>query len=193
VFILSPDGVNGRTADFVSGANGAFTGTYDTTQDTIGTYATLVSCQTTNPATNAVGSPFTVTAPPPAPASTYHPLTPARVLDTRNGTGVPGGFTGQLGTASTLDLTLAGVAGVPANATAVVLNFAVADSPGPPSYLTIYPQGTARPLASNLNWQADQTKSLLVIARVANGKVTIYNNLGSTNVIADVQGWFTQG
>lgn len=127
----------------------------------------------------------------PPPGAGYTGTSPVRILDTRNGTGVPGGFTGQLGTAGLLDLTVSGVGGVPANATAVVLNVTVADSPGPASYLTVYPQGTPRPLASNLNWQADQVKALLVIARIANGKVTFYNNLGSTNVIADVQGWFT--
>jgi hypothetical protein len=29
-----------------------------------------------------------------------------------------------------------------------------------------------------------------VIVRLNGGKVSIYNNLGSTNVIADIQGWF---
>jgi len=57
----------------------------------------------------------------------------------------------------------------------------------------VYPSGTPRPLASNLNWQEGQTKALLVIVRVNNGKVSMYNNLGSTNVIADLQGWFTRG
>ena len=129
----------------------------------------------------------------PPPGSTYTAVSPIRVLDSRDGTGVPGGFTGQLGTGATLNLTVAGVAGVPTDATAVALNFTVADSPGPASYLTVYPSGTPRPLASNLNWQEGQTKALLVIVRVNNGKVTMYNNLGSTNVIADLQGWFTRG
>ena len=85
---------------------------------------------------------------------------------------------------------MAGVGGVPANATAVVLNVTAADSPGPESYLTLYPTGTTRPVASNLNFVAGQTVPNLVMVRVADGKVTIYNNLGSTNVIADIQGWY---
>ncbi len=126
------------------------------------------------------------------PGSQYFPTTPARILDTRDGTGVPGGATGQLGTASTLDLQVRGAGGVPDNATAVVLNVTVTGSPGPPSYLTVYPTGTERPLASNLNFVAEQTVPNLVIARIGSGgKVTIYNNLGSTFVIGDVQGWFT--
>jgi hypothetical protein len=37
---------------------------------------------------------------------------------------------------------------------------------------------------------AGQTVPNLVIVRVVDGKVSIFNNVGSTNVIADVQGWF---
>jgi hypothetical protein len=131
-------------------------------------------------------------AAPPLPGSVYYPSSPARILDTRDGTGVPGGAMGQLGTNGTLDLQVTGQGGVPSNATAVVLNVTAADSPGPDSYLTVYPSGTARPLASNLNFVAGQTIPNLVIARIgAGGRVSIFNNLGSTVVVADVQGWFT--
>jgi hypothetical protein len=128
----------------------------------------------------------------PTGASQYFPANPARILDTRTGVGVPGGAMGQLGTGGTLDIQVTGAGGVPATATAVVLNVTAADSPGPDSYLTVYPTGFPKPLASNLNFVAGQTVPNLVIARIGTGgKVTIYNNLGSTVVIADVQGWFT--
>jgi hypothetical protein len=133
-----------------------------------------------------------VTPPAVPPGSQYFPSNPARILDTRDGTGVPGNAMGQLGTRGTLDLQVHGAGGVPANATAVVLNVTAADSPGPDSFLTVYPTGQTLPLASNLNFVAGQTVANLVIARIgAGGKVTIYNNLGSTVVVADVQGWFT--
>jgi hypothetical protein len=133
-----------------------------------------------------------VTAPAVAPGAVYFPQNPVRVLDSRDGTGVPGGAMGQLGTGGTLDVQVTGLAGVPANATAVALNVTAADSPGPDSYLTVYPTGTTRPLASNLNFVAGQTIPNMVIAKVGTGgKVTLYNNLGSTVVIADVQGYFT--
>lgn len=124
------------------------------------------------------------------PGSTYFPISPVRVLDTRAGVGTPGGAVGQLGEHGVIDVTVAGVGGVPANATAVVMNVTAADSPGPESYLTLYPSGTDRPVASNLNFVAGETIPNLVIVRVNAGKVSIYNNLGSTNVIADIQGWF---
>ena len=132
-----------------------------------------------------------VTAPP-LPGSVYYPANPARILDTRTGLGTPGGAQGQLGQQATIDVQVTGMGGVPANATSVVLNVTAADSPGPDSYLTVYPTGTNRPLASNLNFVAGQTIPNLVIAKLSSsGKVTIYNNLGSTVVVADVQGWFT--
>ena len=127
-----------------------------------------------------------------AAGSTYFPTNPARILDSRNGTGTPGGVVGQLGEQRTIDLTVVGVGGVPATGvTAVVLNVTVANSPGPESFLTLFPSGTARQMTSNLNFSAGETVPNLVIVRVTNGKVSIYNNVGSTNVIADVQGWFT--
>ena len=124
------------------------------------------------------------------PGSTYFPISPVRVLDTRAGVGTPGGAIGQLGTQGVIDVPISGVAGVPGNATGVVLNVTAADSPGPESYLTLYPTGTTRPVASNLNFVAGETIPNLVIVRLGGGKVSIYNNLGSTNVIADIQGWF---
>ncbi len=127
------------------------------------------------------------------PGSVYWPSNPARILDTRDGTGVPGGHRGHLGIDGTIDVQVTGQGGVPESATAVVLNVTVTESrSGPNSWLTVYPSGTARPLASNLNFAPGQTVPNLVIARIgAGGKVSIYNSLNPTIVIADVQGWFT--
>ena len=133
-----------------------------------------------------------------APASTvgsaYFPTNPARILDSRTGTGTPGGAIGQLGTDGTIDITVVGAGGVPSSGvSAVVLNVTVTDSPGPDSYITLFPAGTARPVASNLNYSAGETVPNLVIVRVNDGKVSMFNHVGSTNVIADVQGWFGPG
>lgn len=123
--------------------------------------------------------------------ATYFPLTPARDLDTRTGVGT-GGTIGKMIGGQTLDLTVTGVNGVPAaGVAAVVLNVTAAGHTGGDSFMTVYPSGTTRPLASNLNFVAGDTRPNLVIARVgANGKVSIYNNSGAVDVIADVQGWF---
>ncbi len=128
------------------------------------------------------------------PGSTYFPLTPTRLLDTRVGTGAP---VGPLGPGASLDLTVVGVAGVPVTGvTAVVLNVVATDATAPDSYLAVYPAGTARPLASNLNVQAGKTGTNLVTITVPTtgdkaGKVSIYNNLGTVSVVADISGWYS--
>ncbi|MDQ3895654.1 MAG: N-acetylmuramoyl-L-alanine amidase [Actinomycetota bacterium] len=132
---------------------------------------------------------FGATATPP-PGSTFFGISPTRILDTRDGTGT--GTVGRLGAGATIDLAVAGVGGVPVSgATSVVLNVTAVDAVGAESYLTLFPAGTARPVASNLNFVAGETVPNLVIVRVVNGKVSIYNNTGSTHVVADVQGWFS--
>jgi len=129
----------------------------------------------------------------PPSGSTYFGISPTRVLDTRDGTG-RGGAVGSLGPSGTIDLQVAGVGGVPASGvTSVVLNVTATDPSGPESFLTLFPAGTVRPVASNLNFVAGETVPNLVVVRVQAGKVSIYNNVGSTNVVADVQGWFSAG
>jgi len=61
---------------------------------------------------------------------------------------------------------------------------------GPDSFVTVYPSETTRPLASNLNVVPGQTVPNAVVARLNNGKVSLYNNRGDVELIADVQGWF---
>ena len=124
--------------------------------------------------------------------ASYNPLAPARNLDTRNGTGLGTAIVAPVAAGGTLNLTVAGVNGVPATGvTSVVLNVTATNATGPESYLTVFPTGTPIPLASNLNFVAGQTVPNLVIATVgANGQVSIYNNLGSVDVVVDVEGYF---
>jgi hypothetical protein len=61
----------------------------------------------------------------------------------------------------------------------------------PGGFLTVFPSGESRPLASTMNFTAGQTVANAAFAKVgANGKVAIYNNQGKTHVIVDVAGWF---
>src|SRR5207248_2594041 len=60
------------------------------------------------------------------------------------------------------------------------------------SFLTVYPDLTSRPNASNLNFVPRQTVPNRVIVKVgSNGMVAIYNLRGTVDVVADVGGWFT--
>jgi hypothetical protein len=121
----------------------------------------------------------------------YHPLTPARVLDTRTATGAPAATVPAGGT---LDLQLTGRGGVPASGvTAVILNVAVVDPAGA-GYLTAWPAGTPMPLASSLNFAAGQTVPNLVVAKLgAGGRLSLYNGGGPTHLVADVAGWYGTG
>ena len=123
-------------------------------------------------------------------ASSYTPLNPARVLDTRAAIGVPTTTAAQPG--QTVTLQVAGAGGVPASGvTAVVLNVTVTE-PSSPGVLTVYPDGQPRPTASNLNYVAGQTVPNLVIVPVVNGTVDFFNNSpGTVHVVADVAGYFS--
>ena len=128
----------------------------------------------------------------PGAASTYTPVTPRRILDTRNGTGVRSGPVGPTGT---VDLAVRGVTTaqgpVPANASAVVLNLTVTGPTGATD-VRAYPSGTPVPGASNLNAGAGQTAPNLVTVRIGdNGAVTLRNTAGSAHLIADIAGWYT--
>lgn len=114
-------------------------------------------------------------------------VVPTRLLDTRDGTGNIGGrFTFD----ESRELTVAGTAGVPRDATAVVLNVTQVDA-GAPGYVTVWPGGTARPKASNLNMVAGQTRPNLVVSKVgANGKVAIVSALAPTDLVVDVVGYY---
>jgi hypothetical protein len=122
-------------------------------------------------------------------AGEFRALAPSRILDTRTGNG---GFSVPVGPAQSIDLQVTGQGGVPAaGVSGVVLNVTVTN-PTVSGYVTVYPTGAAPPLASNLNFGANQTLANRAIIGVGTGgKVTIFNGYGKTDVIVDVTGWFT--
>jgi hypothetical protein len=122
------------------------------------------------------------------PSSSYVPAGPARILDTRHGTG---GYSAPVRGGQAIGLQVTGKDGVPASGvTAVVLNV-TAVSPTASSHVTVYPDGKARPVTSNLNFTSGQTIPNLVIVPVgADGKVDLYNYAGSVNLLADLAGYY---
>jgi hypothetical protein len=121
-------------------------------------------------------------------AGLFNPLVPARLLDTRTGTG---GAT-TLGAGGTISLQVTGRGNVPANGVSAVVLNVTATNPSASSYVTVWPDGDTRPLASNLNFVAGQTVSNRVIVKVGmNAKVDLYNANGTVDLVVDVGGWFT--
>lgn len=124
-----------------------------------------------------------------ARATRFVPLAPTRIFDTRDGTGLPSA--GFVAADTSIDVQIAGVAGVPTDAVAVVMNVTGTESGGP-GFVTVHPTGGTRPLASNLNFTApQQTRPNLVTVKLGTaGKVTLYSNSGS-HLLADVSGYYT--
>lgn len=126
-------------------------------------------------------------------AGGYVPLPPARIVDTRSGSGNP--YSGHpLTPGGSLTAQVAGRGGVPvAGAEAVAINVTVTD-PTAGSFLTVYPAGVARPTASNLNWWAGDTLANRAIVPLGSrGEVSFFNDLGTLQLAVDVVGYFTTG
>jgi hypothetical protein len=119
-------------------------------------------------------------------------LTPARILDTRNGIG---GYPAGLTPGGTLSVIVAGQGGVPgmdspAAPTAVVMNVTATNGTSD-SYFAVWPSDAQRPINSDLNWRSTTTVPNLVVVKLSpDGKANIYNPAGTVNVIADVVGWY---
>jgi hypothetical protein len=123
-------------------------------------------------------------------SSYYQPITPTRFLDTRNGTG---GTTGPVKADGTVKLQIAGVNGIPSpNVTAVAINLTATDESSSGD-IVAYPDGTALPGTSNLNYPAGTDVANLAIVPVgADGAIDLYNaSSGTTQLVGDVSGYFT--
>jgi len=139
------------------------------------------------PGALASSLPLTILVAP--PAAGFHSIVPHRVLDSR---GPTGGWNAKLVAGADRPLTVTGATGVPATASAVVMNVTVVD-PTKESFLTVYPD-LPRPNASNLNFGAGQIIPNLVTVRVGPGGVVRFaNNVGATNVVADIVGYYDDG
>src|SRR5207245_7106096 len=117
-----------------------------------------------------------------ASGASFTVLSPTRIVDTGNGTG---GFNSPLGQGQTMMVTVAGSAGVPGTAKAVVLNVTV-DGPTAASDVVVWPDGTSAPVASDLNFVAGQAVPNLVIVKLSpGGRIDIRHDFGSARVIVD--------
>ncbi len=125
-------------------------------------------------------------------------VSPTRVLDTRLGLGAA---VGPLSAGGRIDVQVTGMVDtlsgaqivVPSGATAVVLNVTAVDSTAP-SFVTVWPTGAARPLASTLNVASrDPVPNLIEVQLGDGGRVSLFNNAGLTSLIADIAGWVGSG
>ena len=169
-FVIVPVGTNNQVTIFNGPPNGTG-GSANAVVDLLGSFST---------AANTSGG-----------AGHFNPLTPARITDTRAGSGQPNAGK-TIGAGQSLTVQVTGAGGVPATGvSAVVMNVAEADNTAG-GFLTAYPQGTTAPTASNLNFVPGQVVSNRVIVPVsASGQINILNHAGNTDVVVDANGYFS--
>jgi hypothetical protein len=128
---------------------------------------------------------------PDATGATYHALTPARILDSRDHTGGLGTFSSHV--AQTFTVT--GHGGVPAGATAVTGNLTVTQQTSG-GFLYIGPVAQNNPTSSTLNFPVgDDRANAVTVALGAGGTLSVTYAAATqgptAQVIFDVTGYFT--
>lgn len=117
----------------------------------------------------------------------FEPLSPARIFDTRTGTGAP---QARLTAGQRIDVQVTGVGGIPVDATAVVLNVTI-DSPTSDTYVRVWPAGESEPQSSTINANTGDRIANMVSLKVgAAGRVSVFNFAGNVDVIFDVAGYY---
>ncbi|MFJ9847313.1 right-handed parallel beta-helix repeat-containing protein [Kitasatospora sp. NPDC101155] len=147
-----------------------------------GTYTVTDSVTNTSGGSGSTSRTVTV-------GSDFSPLAPARILDTRSGTGAPAQ---QVGPGGVLKLQVTGHGGVPADGkvTAVLLNLTATGATAA-THITAF-QGGQVPTASNLNAVPGlDVGNAAVVPVAADGTVSLYNHVGNVDLIADVQGFYS--
>lgn len=169
--------------------------------------------------TNAAGqsSPVTtdkftyVQASAPTTPAGYVPVSPVRLADTRctprpepaycNGENLPpqNATLSSIGSQSSINVTVAGVDGVPspsAGTTAVALNVTLAGPKIASGYLSVYPASmpAGADTVSNINWDSAGAAipNLVMVAVSSQGEVTIHNgSSGTVDVTVDLEGYYS--
>jgi hypothetical protein len=118
----------------------------------------------------------------------FVPVAPTRFLDTRSGVGAAPIATTAAGF---VDLQVAGSRGVPAGATAAVLNV-TGTGVTASTNVRAYPSTAGRlPTVSNLNLAPGETRANLAVVKVGtDGRVRVRNAAGELQLISDLAGYF---
>ena len=117
-------------------------------------------------------------------------LAPTRLFDTRAEQPAPGPK-GIVPSGGSIDVQVGGVAGVPNDAVAVVINVTATDTTAP-GFVTVYGTGGSLPLAStlNVNFAGETVPNLVIMPIGAGGKITLYTQ-SATHLLGDVTGYVT--
>ncbi len=112
---------------------------------------------------------------------TYTSVTPTRVLDSRT--------TGEEFANGTIrSVQIAGQAGVPTDATAVVANLTMTGSTTQ-GLASVFPAGSTRPGTSTLNFEKGEVVTNRFLTGLTDGKLSVYTQVGRADVVIDVVGY----
>jgi uncharacterized repeat protein (TIGR03803 family) len=116
----------------------------------------------------------------------FYPLTPCRIVDTRNNQDG-----GMLQAGVERDYTIPPNCDVPSSATAYSFNVTVIPSAGGLDYLTVWPKGEPQPVVSTLNDKTGTNVANAAIVPAGSENATaFYAHSNSTNLVLDINGYF---
>lgn len=122
--------------------------------------------------------------------SDMHALTPERLVDTRS---VEPAGTGPIRAGTSIEVNIAGSAGMPSDQPGSVMINVTAIGRGSAGYLTVYPAGQQVPNASSLNFTGGQVVANQVLAQLGrHGRIRIFSPV-DVDVIVDVLAWLPPG
>jgi hypothetical protein len=118
----------------------------------------------------------------------FYPLTPCRVADTRNSTGLLAGPSLQASQARSFPV-MSSTCGIPGNALAYSLNF-TAIPQGPLGYLTVWPNGQSQPVVSTLNAPTGAVTANAAIVSAGTGGAIELLATNNSDMAIDINGYF---
>ena len=186
-YVSLPDG-SFTLGNYVAGFGGSFDGSGATT---VTIRANLAPATTWGDGDALDPGPWfspTVTKPV---CATYHPLTPARILDTRSGLGLTGKFVSH----TAREITVGGQGGVDPAAVAVTGNLTVTDQTNA-GYVSLTLDAESTPTTSTINFPVGDNRANGVTVPL-NGSSDLWatyvasGTTASTDLLFDVTGYFT--
>jgi hypothetical protein len=129
--------------------------------------------------------------PPTTTGGLFYPLTPCRVLDTRNANGPLGGPI--LAAGGTRTFVVTSTCGIPTNAKTLSANLTVVGATGQ-GELRIYPGNGARPSTSAISFNVSRARANnahVLLATDGSGSFNVQNNsTGAVHFLLDVNGYY---
>jgi hypothetical protein len=164
--------------------------TSSTSASSCGSYTVSASASATNARTaTSISNPTNVLCVNNGSALRFVPVTPCRIVDTRNPAGPFSGPALAGSVTRNFDIPVGPCAGIPANASAYSLNITVVPL-GPLGFLAVWPAGQPQPVVSTLNSGDGRIKAnAAIVPAGASGAISVFAT-NPSHVIVDINGYF---